>query len=232
MQWPADLTVLLVKKLGRLLAGAPLPGRFPVSFLDEGTPPNDLRPPHVCGASRDMACVARFLRGLLKKNMAVSVLLQEEHTLFKLAVFSGAVSASRRASDPPFSPVYPSGQSSTFELCPLGAISSLPSLSPTSEDGGPWSHWDGVLWGVPKKRTSHSKKRMRMTHKYMKPRHHYTVCPSCNNLKLLHVLCGHCLKETLKQTAAMRRAQLERQVDMRKDVEDSGLNVETSSPSR
>ena len=62
-----------------------------------------------------------------------------------------------------------------------------------------------ILWAVPKKRTSHSKKRMRMTHKYLKPKHHFTVCPKCKNLKLLHVLCGHCLKETLKLTAIMRR---------------------------
>lgn len=62
-----------------------------------------------------------------------------------------------------------------------------------------------LLWAVPKKRTSHSKKRMRMTHKYLKPKHHYTVCPKCKNLKLLHVLCGHCLKETLRLTAMMRR---------------------------
>ena len=65
--------------------------------------------------------------------------------------------------------------------------------------------WDSFLWAVPKKRTSHSKKRMRMTHKYLKPIHHYTTCPKCQNLKLLHVLCGHCLKETLRKTAAMRQ---------------------------
>ena len=65
--------------------------------------------------------------------------------------------------------------------------------------------WDGFLWAVPKKRTSHSKKRMRMTHKYLKPIQHYTTCPKCQNLKLLHVLCIHCLKETLKKTAAMRQ---------------------------
>lgn len=64
--------------------------------------------------------------------------------------------------------------------------------------------WDGFLWAVPKKRTSHSKKRMRMAKKYLKPIRHYTVCPKCQNLKLLHVLCGYCLKETLKKTAAMR----------------------------
>ena len=33
--------------------------------------------------------------------------------------------------------------------------------------------WDGFLWAVPKKRTSHSKKRMRMTHKYLKPIQNY-----------------------------------------------------------
>ena len=65
-----------------------------------------------------------------------------------------------------------------------------------------------ILWAVPKKRTSHSKKRMRMTHKYLKPKHHFTVCPKCKNLKLLHVLCGHCLKETLNLTAIMRREEV------------------------
>ena len=65
--------------------------------------------------------------------------------------------------------------------------------------------WDGFLWVVPKKRTSRSKTIMRMTHKYLKPITHYTTCPKCQNLKLLHVLCGHCLKETLKKTAAMRQ---------------------------
>jgi len=55
-------------------------------------------------------------------------------------------------------------------------------------------NWDGFLWAVPKK--------MRMTQKYLKPIEHYTTCPKCQNLKLL---CGHCLKETLKKTAAMRQ---------------------------
>ena len=32
------------------------------------------------------------------------------------------------------------------------------------------------------------------THKYLKPITHYTTCPKCQNLKLLHVLCGHCLR--------------------------------------
>ena len=69
---------------------------------------------------------------------------------------------------------------------------------------------DGLLWAVPKKRTSHSKKRTRMAHKYLKPIQNYTVCPKCNNLKLLHVLCGYCLKETLTKTAEIRREKLEK----------------------
>lgn len=70
--------------------------------------------------------------------------------------------------------------------------------------------WEGLLlWAVPKKRTSHSKKRMRSRHKYLQCRCDYTVCPQCKNLKLLHVLCAYCLKETLKATAEMRRAELQ-----------------------
>ena len=34
-----------------------------------------------------------------------------------------------------------------------------------------------------------------------KPIHHYTFCSKCGNPKLLHVLCGHCFKETMKLTA-------------------------------
>ncbi len=71
--------------------------------------------------------------------------------------------------------------------------------------------WSGFLWAVPKKRTSHSKKRMRMTHKYLKPIRNYSVCSKCQNLKLLHVLCGHCLKETLKKTAELRRRKMAEQ---------------------
>ena len=62
-----------------------------------------------------------------------------------------------------------------------------------------------VLWAAPKKRTSHSKKRLRFTNKWLKPVHHYTFCSQCGNPKLLHVLCGHCFKETMKKTAEYRR---------------------------
>ena len=65
---------------------------------------------------------------------------------------------------------------------------------------------DTVLWmAVPKKRTSHSKKRMRMTHKWLKPVRHYTFCRNCGSPKLLHILCGQCFKETMRKTAEYRR---------------------------
>ena len=65
---------------------------------------------------------------------------------------------------------------------------------------------DTFLWfAVPKKRTSRSKKLLRMTHKWLKPIHHYTFCNHCGNPKLLHVLCGNCFKETMKKTAEYRR---------------------------
>lgn len=69
--------------------------------------------------------------------------------------------------------------------------------------------WDGVMWAVPKKRTSYTRKRIRNAPKHLKPRSDYMVCPQCRNLKLIHVLCGHCLKETLRKTAEMRTAEVE-----------------------
>ena len=68
--------------------------------------------------------------------------------------------------------------------------------------------WEGLLWGVPKKRTSYTKKRLRNTHKYLKRRCDFAACPKCKNFKLLHVLCGHCLKQTLQETANMRQEEI------------------------
>lgn len=91
-------------------------------------------------------------------------------------------------------------------LCP--AAVPLPASLSTNQSAG-HIEWEGLLWAVPKKRTSHSKKRMRFAHKYLKPKSNFIVCHQCKNLKLLHVLCGHCLKETLRQTAETRRNELE-----------------------
>lgn len=81
-----------------------------------------------------------------------------------------------------------------------------PQAQQLRDNDSPWR--DGLLlWAVPKKKTSHSKKRMRSTHKYLKPRSDYITCPQCNNLKLLHMLCGHCLKLTLQATATTRNTE-------------------------
>ena len=154
--------------------------------------------------------------------------LQENSLLYKLAVFSGVVSPLQINDRPPWTFMtlhldrdshHHCPDSFALEPCYQNVPSSL--TDETIEHEGDLLGWDGVLWGVPKKRTSHSKKRMRMTHKYLKLKHHYTVCPTCNNLKLLHVLCGHCLRETLRQAAAMRRAQL---MEQKLQVGDRGKN--------
>lgn len=62
-----------------------------------------------------------------------------------------------------------------------------------------------VLFAAPKTRTSHSRKRKRMTNKWLKNITNYTICSRCGNARLLHVLCGHCLRETLAETAKLRR---------------------------
>ena len=71
----------------------------------------------------------------------------------------------------------------------------------TGEDG----FLSSILWAVPKKRTSHSKKRLRMQSKWLKPRQNYTLCLKCGNPKLLHVLCGVCFRKTMQQTAEYRK---------------------------
>ncbi|KAJ1504949.1 hypothetical protein HMI54_002431 [Coelomomyces lativittatus] len=50
-----------------------------------------------------------------------------------------------------------------------------------------------LLWAVPKQRTSHSKKRMRMATKGLKNLHNITVCRVCQGPKLIHHLCPSCL---------------------------------------
>ena len=94
---------------------------------------------------------------------------------------------------------------------------SLPTVTPTAlEQTGESGEmpWGGILWAVPKKRTSYTKKRLRNAHKYLKPRCDFVACPKCKNLKLIHVLCGHCLKQTLKSTASMRRKELQRLLEV------------------
>lgn len=56
--------------------------------------------------------------------------------------------------------------------------------------------WLGpILWAVPKKKTSHSKKRMRASNKGLKQAENITSCPACGNAKLMHHMCRHCYQE-------------------------------------
>ncbi|KAL3459963.1 hypothetical protein BJX64DRAFT_264050 [Aspergillus heterothallicus] len=67
--------------------------------------------------------------------------------------------------------------------------------------------WDSVLRAVPKKKTSHMKKRHRqMAGKALKDVKNLNTCPACGQIKRSHVLCQHCVGEIKKQWG--RKAQL------------------------
>ncbi|KAJ3246815.1 hypothetical protein HDU78_006122 [Chytriomyces hyalinus] len=68
-------------------------------------------------------------------------------------------------------------------LSPLANIFSIPlSLIPS------------ILWAVPKKRTTHSTKRQRMTQKWLRPMKNIIQCPLCGSATLLHHSCKMCLR--------------------------------------
>jgi large subunit ribosomal protein L32 len=55
--------------------------------------------------------------------------------------------------------------------------------------------WDGLLRAVPKKKTSHMKKRHRqMAGKALKDVTHLSKCSACGRLKRAHVLCPYCVE--------------------------------------
>ncbi|KAJ9138703.1 hypothetical protein NKR23_g8403 [Pleurostoma richardsiae] len=56
--------------------------------------------------------------------------------------------------------------------------------------------WEGILRAVPKKKTSHSKKRHRqMAGKALKDVNSLCRCPACGGVKRMHYLCTNCLKQ-------------------------------------
>ncbi|KAL1957899.1 hypothetical protein VTO42DRAFT_5464 [Malbranchea cinnamomea] len=60
--------------------------------------------------------------------------------------------------------------------------------------------WDSILRAVPKKKTSHMKKRHRqMAGKALKDAININTCPSCGERKRSHVLCPTCVSE-IKQS--------------------------------
>ncbi|RYC53929.1 hypothetical protein CHU98_g12280 [Xylaria longipes] len=66
------------------------------------------------------------------------------------------------------------------------AISNIPSLL--------GDIWEGILRAVPKKKTSHMKKRHRqMAGKALKDVTNLNKCPACGNTKKMHTLCPTCM---------------------------------------
>ena len=55
--------------------------------------------------------------------------------------------------------------------------------------------WGSILRAVPKKKTSHRKKRQRfMTGKALKDVTNLNTCSACGNVKRAHLLCPYCVK--------------------------------------
>ncbi|KAG1437786.1 hypothetical protein G6F56_012936 [Rhizopus delemar] len=61
---------------------------------------------------------------------------------------------------------------------------------------------EAFLWAAPKKKTSHSKKRMRASNKGLQQKENITSCPACGSNKLLHHLCGNCYSDIKKKAKA------------------------------
>ncbi|KAI1909817.1 Ski complex subunit Rec14 [Ophidiomyces ophidiicola] len=81
----------------------------------------------------------------------------------------------------------PLGLSSNF-YTPSAIILGLPSLLE--------GLWESILRAVPKKKTSHMKKRHRqMAGKALKDMKNVTKCPGCGQPKRAHLLCPTCVTE-------------------------------------
>ncbi|KAI8909325.1 hypothetical protein DFJ77DRAFT_472142 [Powellomyces hirtus] len=77
----------------------------------------------------------------------------------------------------------------------LGAVVAAP---PTATFAGAALEWlSGLLWAVPKKKTTHRKKRLRMATKWLKPMRNISTCPFCGQPTLRHHLCRSCTKQVL-----------------------------------
>lgn len=63
--------------------------------------------------------------------------------------------------------------------------------------------WEGILKAVPKKKTSHSKKRHRqMAGKALKDVNNLCKCPVCGGTKRMHLLCETCMNSKIDHFAA------------------------------
>ncbi|KAK3986610.1 hypothetical protein QBC44DRAFT_332976 [Cladorrhinum sp. PSN332] len=93
-----------------------------------------------------------------------------------------------------FPRLFPSTQQTRFALPFLPAIGiqlGLPSI-PSILEG----IWEGILKAVPKKKTSHMKKRHRqMAGKALQDVTSLCKCPACGETKRMHHLCPHCVSK-------------------------------------
>lgn len=65
--------------------------------------------------------------------------------------------------------------------------------------------WDSILRAVPKKKTSHMKKRSRfMAGKALKDVTNLNKCSACGNVKRAHLLCPYCVKGKLRLVTLKR----------------------------
>ncbi|KAJ1976992.1 hypothetical protein H4R34_003766 [Dimargaris verticillata] len=66
---------------------------------------------------------------------------------------------------------------------------------------------EAFLWAVPKKKTTHSKKRMRSSNKALKDRRDIETCPACGRNKLHHHMCLYCYRD-LKRSYRLKKEEM------------------------
>ncbi|BFZ54235.1 hypothetical protein PYCC9005_001268 [Savitreella phatthalungensis] len=59
--------------------------------------------------------------------------------------------------------------------------------------------WESIWRAVPKKKTSHSKTRMRSSGKGLQDKLNINNCPACGKPKLAHTVCGTCFERIRKR---------------------------------
>ncbi|KAM3420845.1 hypothetical protein BST61_g4085 [Cercospora zeina] len=81
--------------------------------------------------------------------------------------------------------------------------------------------WDGILKAVPKKKTSHMKKRHRqMAGKALKDVTALNKCSACGRLKRAHVLCPYCVNSIKQWFANGFKSKQEMEVEKEKRFDD------------
>merc|ERR1711939_27060 len=69
--------------------------------------------------------------------------------------------------------------------------------------------WEGILKAVPKKKTSHRKKRRQLAGKALKDVKAINECPGCGRPKKAHTLCPYCVAEIYESWKARDAEQRE-----------------------